>query len=422
MLARATAVWQHITRLGGDFGKYWLGQGLSNLGSSFTLFALPLLVFHLTGSALNLAVAFAAEGAPFILFGLLIGAWVDRLNRKRLMITTDLARAAILVALPTLAILHLLTIGWIYLAAFLLSTFSYAFNTAEFAAIPSLVATDDLVAANGRIQATYAAAGVLGPLLAGIIVTLVPLPALLLIDAASFLLSAASLLWIHRSFNQTMEEVPGSLRSAISEGVRYVVRHPVLRNICIMMALVNFLAVTSYAQLVLFAKSQLAASDPQVAWLFAAGGLGAVVFSLLAGTLRRRWAFSAVALAAILLLGLLTAALAMIHWYALALLIWAAISGLGVLFNVNFASLWQGIVPNRLLGRVLSVATVLAWAANPLGSLLGGFAIERSHNIALVYGVTGLLISLVAVVFMFSPIGHAERFLPAAPPAKEQIA
>jgi MFS family permease len=398
-----------------DFAKYWFGQTLSNLGSAFTMFALPLLVYKLTGSALDRGLAFVAYDLPYVLFGLIIGAWVDRVNRKRLMILTDLARAIVLIILPVLALTHLLALWHIYLAAFALSTLSYAFNTAEFAAVPSLVTTDELVSANGRIQASYAAAGVAGPLLAGLLILILPLPTMLLVDAASFGLSMLMLALIRVSFNQADDEAPVSLRRSIVEGLRYVVGHPVLRNICIMMALINFLATTSNAQLVLFAKTHYHASDAQVAWLFAAGGVGAVIFSLLAGKLRQRWTFSRVALGAIFLYGLGIALLPVARWLGMALVLWASVSGLGVLFNINFSSLWQGIVPNRLLGRVLSVATVLAWAANPLGSFLGGVAIEQTQNVALIYGISGALICVVAFGFMFSAIARAERYLPSDP-------
>src|SRR6185295_19732466 len=93
-----------------DFWKFWAGQTISNLGSSFTEFALPLLIFKLTGSALNLAISSATTFLPYLLFGLLIGAWVDRVNRKRLMIITDLLRALILASIPLLAALNLLSV------------------------------------------------------------------------------------------------------------------------------------------------------------------------------------------------------------------------------------------------------------------------------------------------------------------------
>src|SRR5207302_6346028 len=97
-------------RLSNEFWKFWLGQTISNLGTSFTQFALPLLVFKLTGSALNLAITTAATFLPYLLFGLVIGAWVDRVDRKRLMIATDIARAAVIASIPLLASMDRLTV------------------------------------------------------------------------------------------------------------------------------------------------------------------------------------------------------------------------------------------------------------------------------------------------------------------------
>ena len=94
------------TKLNSDFWKYWTGQTISNLGSSVTLFALPLLVYKLTGSALNLGISSAADFLPYLLFGLLLGAWVDRVNRKRMMIFTDIGRALIIASIPLLDALY----------------------------------------------------------------------------------------------------------------------------------------------------------------------------------------------------------------------------------------------------------------------------------------------------------------------------
>ena len=355
-------------RPGADFWKFWAGQTISNLGSSFTEFALPLLIFKLTGSALNLAIASATTFLPHLLFGLLIGAWVDRVNRKRLMIVTDLLRALVLASIPLLAALDRLSVWWIYAAGFLISTLTIGFNSAEFAAIPSLIGSDDagsaqaLVIANGRIQASYSAATVAGPLLAGLLVAFLSLPALLLIDAGSFVISAGSLALIGRGFNAgTPPRAASSIWPDVTEGLRYVLGHPVLRNISAMMALVNFVGSTAYAQLVLFAKHQLHASDTQVGLLYSAGSVGVVVLSLAAGPLRRRWSFGVVALGTLALQGLLILAMALTSWYWAGLLLWMLCSGLGILFNINTGSLRQAIVPNHLLGRVISIAGVLAW-------------------------------------------------------------
>ncbi len=396
----------------GNFWKYWIGQTISNLGSSVTLFALPLLVYKLTGSALDLGIAGAATFLPYLLFGLILGAWTDRVDRKRMMIGTDIARAVIVASIPLMAALGLLSVWWIYLVAFLHATLKICFDAGEFAAIPSLVNQDDLVTANGRIQASYSGASIVGPLLAGVLVIRVPLPVLMLIDGFSFLVSAFSLALIRISFNTGEKRAPTSIRADVVEGLRYVLGHPVLRNISMMMALVNFVGTTTYTQLILFAKVRLEASDVQASLLYSAGSLGVVILALAAGQLRKRWSFSTVALGALMMEGALTVVFALMHWYWPALALWTLIGGLGILFNINTSSLRQAIVPNHLLGRVISIASVLAWSAIPLGSLLGGFAISWTKNVALVYGVIGVLYFLIPFTFSFTALGHAERYIP----------
>ena len=404
-----------------DFLKFWVGQTISNLGSSVTLFALPLLVFKLTGSPLNLGATSATSFVPYLLFGLVIGAWVDRVDRKRLMIATDIARALLIAVIPLLADAGQLRIAWIYVVAFLQSTITIAFDSAEFAAIPSLVnSKDDLVTANGRIQASYYAAQVAGPLLAGLLIAAISVQQVFWLDSLSFLVSAASLAMVRRRFNLERDaagegagERDRAIFREVGEGLRYVLGHPVLRSISAMMAIVNLLGSTVYAQLVLFAKDRLDATDTQVGVLYSAGSLGVVALSLAAGRVRRRWPFSKVALSALVLDGLMTVALSFTRWYWLALPLWAANAGLGIMFNINTGSLRQQIVPNEMLGRVISIAGVLAWSAIPLGTLLGGLAIEWTGDVALVFGVIGALVVAVALAFSLSPIGHAERYLEA---------
>ncbi len=395
-----------------DFWKFWTGETISNLGSSFTQFALPLLVYQLTRSALNLGIATAAAFLPYLLFGLVIGAWVDRLDRKRMMIVIDVLLALSIATIPLMYFLGLLSVWWIYGVSFVSTTLTIFFNAGEFAAIPSLVDQEQLVTANGRIQASFSGASILGPLLAGVLLFVMPLPTLMFIDAASFLVSACTLSLIRVSFNAAKKRERSSVRQDIVEGLRYVLGHPVLRNISMMMALVNFVGSSTYAQLVLFAERQLGASESQVSLIFSAGSAGVVVLSLLAGPLRKRWSFSRVALTALATEGLLTVGLAFTHWYWVAVPLWALIQGIGILFNINTGSLRQAIVPNEMLGRVMTIASVLAWSAIPLGTLLGGVLIKATGNVMLVYAGMGVLVFLIPICFSFTALGHAERYLP----------
>ena len=372
-------------------------------------------MFKLTGSAFALGVTLAIYTAPQLFFGLAIGAWTDRTDRKRLMIVVDLLSAVTIASVAVASGAGLLSLWWIYAVVFVSSTLSIFFVAAEFGAIPSLVESGELVSANGRIQASFAAASVLGPLAAGALLVFVPVEVVLLLDAASFVASAVMLSLIARPFNAPITKRATSIRQDIVEGLRYVLSHPVLRNISLMMAMINMVGATVFAELVLFAKQALRAEDSEVGILFAAGGAGVVVLSLAAGPLRKRFSFGNVALGALMLSGLLTVGLAYTTALWVAVLLWAICSGLGVLFNINTGSLRQAIVPNQMLGRVISIAMVLAWSANPIGALAGGLVIERTGDVRLVYAVIGIVTFLIALVFrVASPLGRAERYFGSA--------
>ena len=402
-------------RLSLDFWKFWAGQTISNLGSSFTQWAVPLLVYKLTHSALNLGVATAATFLPYLLFGLVLGAWMDRVDRKRAMITLDSLNTAVIFSVPLVATLWHLSVWWIYGVTFIQSTIFIAFQAGEFAAIPSLVASDDLVTANGRIQASYSAAQVAGPLLAGFMVAFMPIQWFMALDAGSFAVSALSLAAIRGSFNVPAEGEPKEATTIlhdVREGLRYVWSHPVLRNISVMMAIINFVGATTYTQLVLFAHDRLHVGPRGVGILFAAGSGGVVVTGLLAGRLRKRFSFTALAMTSLMLMGAFEAVFAGMRWFWAALPLWAASSGLGILFNINTGSLRQAIVPNHMLSRILSIAGVLAWSAIPAGALVGGAIVKVTGRVALVYAAIGLLNICIAAFFrFFTALGDAQRYV-----------
>ncbi|HME66499.1 MAG TPA: MFS transporter [Streptosporangiaceae bacterium] len=404
-------------RLGRDFWFYFSGQAVSQLGGSFTTFALPLLVFKLTHSATNLALTTVAEFVPYLLFGLPLGAVVDRFDRKRLMLGSDIAQAFVIAVIPVLAIGGLLRVADIYAVTFVQSTLGIIFNCGEFAAIPSLVGEQELVTANARIMATNNAGQILGPGLAGALVAFVPVAGLLFVDAGSFLVSSGCLALIRCSFNAaTPARRPAgsairALLADVREGLAYVWSNPVLRSISIMMALINLVAATADSQLVLFARRALHATNSEIGFLYAAGAAGIVAVSLVAGPIRQHVSFAVTALGALVLAGLTMTAMALAGSYAAALVLWAASSGFGMLLNINTVALRQAIVPPRLYGRVVSVAQVLAWSAIPLGSLAGAAAINLSGSVTGVYAVIGVLIAAIALAFAFSPVADGDRYL-----------
>ncbi|TMK86529.1 MAG: MFS transporter [Actinobacteria bacterium] len=234
-------------------------------------------------------------------------------------IAVDLGRAVVIAMIPLLSYLNLLQVWHVYLVGFVSSTLTIFFEAGEFAAIPSLVGQEDLITANGRIQASYSAAQVAGPLLAGLMLAVVKIETVFVVDAASFVVSAYSLGLVGQSFNrEDSHRERATIRKDVAEGLRYVLRHPVLRNISAMMALFNFIAITTFTQLVLFSKVRLHASDAEVGFLFSAGSAGVVLLGLLAGRIRKKLSFGPAALGSLMVIGWLTVAFAFntIYWVA----------------------------------------------------------------------------------------------------------
>jgi len=402
----------------GDFWKFLSGQTISVFGSSFTSFALPLLVYQITDSPINLAFDAAAGSLPYLFFGLIGGAFADRVNRKRLMMSMDILNALTISTIPLLFLLHALPVWWIYIVSFLLTTWTILFQAANAAAPPSLVPQNKLIEANSRLMTAFVAASLLGSPLAGIVFGIMPVPTALLFDAASYLISFLTLLSIRTSFNTPYDsekpELPQvqpskqTLRQDIAEGLRYIWQQPIIRLIVIFLVAINFINGVVFAELLFFAKTQLHVSNFQYGLLVAGGSIGIILSSLAAKSLRQRLAFGPIAIYTLGLgsIAFILFALSRITWLALPL--WLARAGLFALVDVNIISLRQTIVPNRLLGRVVTTSRVLYNAVSLIGTLLGGYLVAVT-NISLVFVIVGIGTLLLCVGFLFTPLGNMHQ-------------
>jgi MFS family permease len=408
--------------LGREFSIFWFGQAITVLGTAFTQYGLPLLVFRLTGSALNLAFGQISIYLPYVLFGLFIGAWTDRLDRKKLLVRVNLLRGLLIALIPLLAVFQGLNVYWIYIIAFLNSVLAVFSSAATSTVVPSLVEKDQLVAANSRISVTDSMAKVAGPVLAGVLVTIAPLETIFLVDSLSFFVIASSLLLIKSSFNPARPAGNATEKNVfreIKEGLVFLRQQTVVLNAALLATVTNLLMITAATQQITLVKRQFQATDQQVSFMFAAGGIGAVIFSFLVNRLPKRWGFGRIAIGSQVITGILVLLLGSVPIFELAPLLVIFIAGCGIIFNIQFNSLVQFLVPNQLLGRVSSTITVLAFVAIPVGSLAGGSLIEWSGNVGLVYQAIGILVILLAGAFIFTPLSQPQNT--ALPASKEAI-
>jgi MFS family permease len=397
-----------------EFFTFWVGQAISDLGTSFTQFALPLLVFKLTDSPINLGLTTSFVFLPYLLFGLIIGAWVDRSDRKRLMVYTNLLRGIIIGSIPLLASINLLSVVWLYIVAFTSSTLGIFFGAARPAVIPSLVGKDKalIIKANSRIMATYSLASVVGPILAGLVIANAPFETAFLVDSASFFISALSLFIIKTAFNSKNSitaKAKNGLWGEIVEGLSYLWYQPILRYITLLATGVSFFFTLATAQVVLLAKQHYQASDEQVSLFYTAAGIGAFIFSLLVGRFPRKWSAGRTAIITMLVSGALTATMGVNQWFIIGLGLYALGSGCGVIFNIQVSSLIQLDVPNELLGRVTNTSKVLAWAITPLGALIGGLLAEILNDAGTLYLLSGLCFLVFTSLFFITPLYHSKK-------------
>lgn len=363
--------------------KLWSGQTISQLGSQVTLLALPLaaiLLFRAT--PFQVGILGALEFLPFFLLGLPIGVWVDRLRRKPILVASDVGRFLVLGSIPLAYALDALHIWHLYVAAFLSGTLTVFFDVAYGAYLPSLIDRDRLVEGNSKLEISRSGAQMLGPGVGGILVEGLTAPVAILADAGSYLGSVLFLLLIRRP--EPPVEAPGGeppkMVRQIREGLRYVLRHTLLRPLVMCTATLNLASGLNQAVLLLFAVRSLGMGPGLIGLLLAIGNVGFLGGAFVAGRISRRRGVGPTLIAAGAAIGVGYALLPLAGpSTAVPLVIaYGVVATFGsVIYNVNIRSLIQSITPERMLGRTIATARFVVWGTIPLGAFIGGILGSR---------------------------------------------
>ncbi|GAA5187573.1 MFS transporter [Rugosimonospora acidiphila] len=426
-----------------DFALLWSGQSVSELGSSVTYVALPLVaVVALHARAFEVSVVTAASSIAWLIVGLPAGVWVDRLPRRPLLIGVDAGRALLMGTVPVAWWLHVLSLAQLVVVAFAVGLLSVFFDVGYPAYLPSVVPRDRLVEGNGALAASESAANIVGPGLGGVLVQLVGAPIALLADAASFVVSAVSLAAMRAGGGPPGPGERGRSRSAagagtgralqrpprqrlsrdIASGIRYVRAHPLPRTVAVAGALGNFVLGGYQAVIFVFLARQVGLSAGPIGVLLALSSCGGLLGALLAGPLSRRvgdarlmWAAPSV-MAVFGLLVTLTGTGPRLAWYVAG----ALPMSLGVAaFNVCVRAAMQVAAPDAMLGRVTATARLLSRGATPVGALVAGAlagAIEPRATLVILL----LLLVALPVWLLLSPVGRVREVAQLAPAPTER--
>jgi MFS family permease len=412
-----------------DFVKLWSAETISQFGTQVTLLALPIIAATtLNVTPFEFGLLATIEFLPFILLSLPAGVWVDRLRRRPILIAGDLIRAAALTSIPVAFALNSLTIWQLYVVGFINGCATVFFDVAYQSYLPSLVERDQIVDGNSKLETSRSAAQITGPGVAGVLIGAFSAPFAIVLDALSFVVSALFMFAIRRHeaapeprLNEQGERA--SMRSEIAEGLRYVGRHPLLRNIAATTGLSNFFSNVVFSILILYLVRQLSFTPELLGLAFSVGSVGFLVGALTANRVAARFGVGPTIVGSALTFGP-GALLIAIAPPNLAVPLVAAsvfIAGLGgAIYNINQVSLRQAITPERMQGRMNATMRFIVWGTIPIGSTIGGFlgGVIGLHETIWIGAIGGIFVFLPVLL---SPV-RSLRTIPEADPEDATVA
>lgn len=359
----------------------WLvsGRTISQVGTAITTFVIPWLLLQLTGSATQTGIAFAIGFLPYILISLPAGVWADRLNRKLLMVLSDIGRLLLLASIP---LVHFasgsLPLCLLYATQAGISALSAIFDAAYDSCIPNLVHPRHLHEANNAMQTAVSLSRVVGPILGGVAMSAMGSVNALILDVISYTLSVVASLAIASPFSTSPARTRmGSVWEDAREGIQVVFAIPALRNMMVFTAFVNFVGPGMDVALLYRMQHELHLTSRwagiAMTGLPAGMLLGAVVNRLFGKRLDiGSWLILSTCLQVLppILLAYTSNPMAIS-------LIQMGIGILLVAWNVQIVTLRQTLIPDHLRGRALSVFRLSAWISIPIGDAMAGSLSQR---------------------------------------------
>jgi len=389
-----------------DFGLLWWGQVTSQIGEGLNKVALLWFVYELTGSALMIAMVGLLQTIPPLVFGPIIGVYLDRLQKKTVMVWVDLIRTMMTFLIPALYGLGVLRLEGLFILIFLTSLVSTVFGPALVSAVPLLVRRCELVSANALIQGTNNIGILLGPAVSGILIALIGAQHVLYVNSATFLISALCLIPIrsHETPQQTPEaSAPSrSVLSDFSVGFRFVFGdRSTVFLLVIISALYNLGASAFVFVLPVYAKELLHVGPVQLGWLWSALGLGMLTASSWLALRRKDDVQSRmqILVSGTAMGGLAVCALSLLESPLIAAAFVTLVGAGTAVLNPVVWALLQEITPSHLMGRVLTTFSTGSMAAAMVGMSGFGWMADAIGPSASLIGL-GLVLLLTAGVAM----------------------
>ncbi|WP_228717868.1 MFS transporter [Kitasatospora acidiphila] len=403
-----------------DFMLLWGGQTVSEMGSAVTQVALPLVaVVALKASTFQVGLLTAATTAAFALIALPAGALVDRGSKRSIMIVCDLLRLLLIGSLPLAAALGALTMTQLYLVALAAGVCTVFFDVSYQSYLPSLVRTEQLMDANGKLGTTGAFSQLGGPSLGSGLVAAFGAAGAMTADAISYALSVASVFGIRkREEPPRARRADETLRSQIAEGLRFVVHHKILRRIVACTGISNLFSGMNTALAMVFLIRVLHVRPAFTGLIMAGGAIGGIAGGMLAGRLAKRFGSARIIWMSALSFSAPQAIVAA-AWRGWGVLLvplgWSITYFAVMVYNIAQVSYRQSVTPPELMGRMNAAVRWVVWGTMPIGGILGGL-LGTLIGVRPALWVAVIGFSAAGWFVFFSPLRHL-RDVPEPEPA-----
>ena len=370
-MGRVASVWHNH-----NFILVWGGQSVSLFGSQLTYIALLWWVLETTGSAAALATVAIASAVPNVIIGPIAGALIDRVDRRKLMIAMNLINGLVIGTAATLLLVGKLTLWEVYMFALLRATATIFHQPALQASIPNLVSPEHLTRANSLYQISASSAGIAGPALGGVLVAFLGSGPTMWLDAVTFFLAGASLLFA--LFPSPRVEIPTGIRPVIADiiaGFKFIYRQHALLFIIFLFGVVNFFLAPMNVLLPIMAKNVLHAGAEGFGLLAMAISVGMLIGGLLTASIKRVKRYGLGIMWGIAVLGGALLLFGLSRHLILSMGALVIVGAAAAIANVLSVVVFQTHAPNEMQGRVFAADQAVSSSLEPIalaviGSLL----------------------------------------------------
>lgn len=406
-----------------NFLALWLGQVISQIGDSFTFLALLIMVNRLTGSTVSMGMMMISLTLPQLVFSFLAGVIVDRLDRRKIMIFSDLLRGLLVLAFLTVRSAEQVYI--LYIVGFLVSTVSVFFWPAKTAMIPRIVEGEaNLLSANALSQTIRVVAILIGPALAGFLIAWVGTSLAFVVDSLTYLVSAIAIMTITTGGDTLDQERIGvrMIWQRFTEGFSYMLHHNTVLGIIVTL-MVGLLGIGAIEVLfVPFLQGEFGVGPEGLGFTQTAQGVGMLLGSVLIGNLAARFRLTRIIAWSIGLLGVSVAVCGLVNQFIF-ILIALFIAGLSLApLNAALNTLMQITVPDEKLGRVGSVVDT-SITLSYLISMSGAAFLADAFGMRAVFVAAGIITALSilpALTMMKEPESPSSEVLRAEGPVSSE--